>query len=174
MGQFFTRRVAAVASTNRRLGRRIQDWGTVVVPIYFRPPPPAVIGHWAMAVVRMTAGSMILADSMSAAFPERAAGALLALATAFNLLLARDGLAPRVWSRAVAPGVPQQRNGVDCGPLAVAALFPLLWGLSWTPPSRVPDLRRTLGYYLWKVGSEAVGRWDEVVRQHTRGGGRGK
>jgi hypothetical protein len=33
-------RAAAVQSCFRRLGRRIQDWGTLVVPVFYPPPPP--------------------------------------------------------------------------------------------------------------------------------------
>jgi hypothetical protein len=173
-------RAAAVQSVFVRLGRRIQDWGTLVVPIFYPPPPPPPpvvfpapkpqrVGHWAMVVVRMRAGSMVMADSLSAVTPHRPANTLVSLAAALNRLLARDGLPPRVWSRVVCQRASQQDNAVDCGPLSVAALFPLLWDLAWTPPSRVPLLRRTLGYHLWRVGAEAVGRWDRVLSQFTRG-----
>jgi hypothetical protein len=162
-------RAAAVAGYFRRLGKRVQDWGTLLVPVFYPPPRPTGIGHWAMVRVRMHDRTMVMADSMSDVMPARAERALRRLEAALNALLVRDGLPSRVWSRTLVTSATQQQNDVDCGPLATCSLFPLLWGAAWTPRSRIPLLRRTLGYHLWQVGAEAVGLWDSVLRRHTRG-----
>jgi hypothetical protein len=134
---------------HHRPGRRLCDVSTLILPFFWPPPPGGTVGHWATVLVRMEAASIVLADSMHVAFPARGRAVLAALPLILNKLLLRDGGRARVWSTAAARCT-QQRNGVDCGPMSVAALLPLLWpGVSRTLRSGVEELRHFIALFLY-------------------------
>jgi hypothetical protein len=131
-----------------RPGRRISDASILLIPIFWGEG--GTVGHWAVVRVRMDAATITLADSMSAVSPSPGRDILTRLPPILNGLLARDGLPARVWSTSMAPRATQQRRGsVDCGPLSCGALFPLLWGMQWTPAAAVEELRASIALWLF-------------------------
>jgi hypothetical protein len=153
----------AHALTQLRRRRRMALADVVLLPVFWEPAVAGGVGHWAMMRVNTHARSIVIADSMSATHPARTQAALNRAALLLNLHLERDGSPPRVWSTSVAPATQQGQNGTECGPLACAAVLPLLLGSSWTPFCQTPAFRSYLAYTLRLVAGDQEGDWHAFV-----------